>query len=330
MAAASQSPTRVPVATDSLRRWMRSALARWRCTATSPGRFVPCRFHWWIEVTQLVSNVHHDTAESHAMRLLTNKPRWHDPSRRRTAQSGTWTFLLQSGARTGGMPRRKRRARAPHERRLSVWQGLYSWHGPDIVPRAAALRTGTVRLPPTPRHACACPADHKEPSVSVVPFLPHCGDRPAAASAGSSSRREHRNSLSTSERRIDVLLPNLRQSTLVRPQYECACPTCSAWRSDSLTGLTCGCHNGASVFLTGASRTGRHRKCQARRQVRHAGSTSAGTRDGPCPYATASSQTPRAADPTTDRSRRMCMRWSLVCRSCLLLPLPSVCWCCGM
>ncbi|ESS61243.1 mucin TcMUC [Trypanosoma cruzi Dm28c] len=25
----------------------------------------------------------------------------------------------------------------------------------------------------------------------------------------------------------------------------------------------------------------------------------------------------------------MCMRWSLVCRSFLLLPLPSVCWCCG-
>ncbi|ESS61629.1 mucin TcMUC [Trypanosoma cruzi Dm28c] len=23
------------------------------------------------------------------------------------------------------------------------------------------------------------------------------------------------------------------------------------------------------------------------------------------------------------------MRWSLVRRSCLLLPLPSVCWCCG-
>ncbi|PWU90304.1 putative mucin TcMUCII [Trypanosoma cruzi] len=34
----------------------------------------------------------------------------------------------------------------------------------------------------------------------------------------------------------------------------------------------------------------------------------------------------RGAD-TTDRSRRMCMRWSLVCRSCLLLPLPSVCVC---
>ncbi|ESS63005.1 hypothetical protein TCDM_09271 [Trypanosoma cruzi Dm28c] len=36
----------------------------------------------------------------------------------------------------------------------------------------------------------------------------------------------------------------------------------------------------------------------------------------------------RGAD-TTDRSRGMCMRWSLVCRSCLLLPLPSVCCCCG-
>ncbi|EKF29353.1 mucin-associated surface protein (MASP), putative, partial [Trypanosoma cruzi marinkellei] len=36
----------------------------------------------------------------------------------------------------------------------------------------------------------------------------------------------------------------------------------------------------------------------------------------------------RGAD-TTDRSRRMCMRCSLVCRSCLLLPPTSVCWCCG-
>ncbi|EKF29189.1 hypothetical protein MOQ_007039, partial [Trypanosoma cruzi marinkellei] len=37
----------------------------------------------------------------------------------------------------------------------------------------------------------------------------------------------------------------------------------------------------------------------------------------------------RGAD-TTDRSRRVYMRWSLVCRSCLLLPPPSVCWCCGV
>ncbi|ESS61492.1 hypothetical protein TCDM_10913 [Trypanosoma cruzi Dm28c] len=206
-------------------------------------------------------------------------------------------------------------------------------------------------------------------------------------------------------------------------------------------GLPCGCHNGATVFLTGASRAGRHRSCQACQQATHAGSTNAGTRDGPGSSATATSRTPRAADPrrttgdsasstagmpsslgiwtatvcdcpsphdgilatfvrtalalltrycssiqtkqdnkllcdeywhhfpwtnnphgvrgspfycyfafvllcalhlllcvcvpsvrgadTTDRSRGMCMRWSLVCRSCLLLPLPSVCWCCG-
>ncbi|EKG07944.1 hypothetical protein TCSYLVIO_000920, partial [Trypanosoma cruzi] len=108
---------------------------------------------------------------------------------------------------------------------------------PDIVPRVAALRTGTMRFLPTPRHACARPADHKEPSVSVVPSLPDCGDRPAAASAGTSSRCEHRKSLPTSERRIDVLLPNLRQSALVRPQYEGTRPTCSAWRYNSLRGL---------------------------------------------------------------------------------------------
>ncbi|RNC32658.1 hypothetical protein TcCL_Unassigned04711 [Trypanosoma cruzi] len=93
-----------------------------------------------------------------------------------------------------------------------------------------------MRLLPTPRQACTRPADHKEPSVSVAPSLPDCGDRPASASAGTSSRSEHRDSLSTSERRIDVLLPNLRQSALVRPQYEGTCRTCSAWRYNSLRG----------------------------------------------------------------------------------------------
>ncbi|RNC57540.1 hypothetical protein TcCL_ESM04847 [Trypanosoma cruzi] len=62
-------------------------------------------------------------------------------------------------------------------------------------------------------------------------------------------------------------------------------------------GLPCGCHNGATVFLTGASRAGRHRSCQACRKARHAGSTNAGTRDGPGSSATPSSETPRAADP---------------------------------
>ncbi|ESS55968.1 hypothetical protein TCDM_12529 [Trypanosoma cruzi Dm28c] len=93
-----------------------------------------------------------------------------------------------------------------------------------------------MRHLPTLRQAGTRPADHKEPSVSVVPSLPDCGDRPASASAGTSSRREHRNSLSTSERRIDVLLLKLQQSALVRPQYEGTCRTCSAWRSDILRG----------------------------------------------------------------------------------------------
>ncbi|EAN86281.1 hypothetical protein Tc00.1047053509545.60 [Trypanosoma cruzi] len=55
-----------------------------------------------------------------------------------------------------------------------------------------------------------------------------------SASSGASSRREHRNSLSTSERRIEVHMPNLCQSALFRPQYEGKCPTCSAWRSNGL------------------------------------------------------------------------------------------------
>ncbi|ESS55852.1 hypothetical protein TCDM_12651 [Trypanosoma cruzi Dm28c] len=38
-------------------------------------------------------------------------------------------------------------------------------------------------------------------------------------------------------------------------------------------GLACGCHNGATVFLTGASRAGHHRSCQACQEARHAGST---------------------------------------------------------
>ncbi|EKF99460.1 hypothetical protein TCSYLVIO_009620, partial [Trypanosoma cruzi] len=68
-------------------------------------------------------------------------------------------------------------------------------------------------------------------SVSAVPSLLHQGD--LSASPGASSRREHRNSLPTSERRIEVLLPNLRQSALFRPQCEGTCSTCSARRSNS-------------------------------------------------------------------------------------------------
>ncbi|ESS62825.1 hypothetical protein TCDM_09483 [Trypanosoma cruzi Dm28c] len=91
------------------------------------------------------------------------------------------------------------------------------------------------------------------------PFL-YRGDRPAAASAGTSSRRKLRNFLSTSERRIDILLLNLRQGAPVCPQYYGTCRTCSAWRSGSLTGLTCGCRDYFMVFLAGTSRPGRHRR----------------------------------------------------------------------
>ncbi|ESS61185.1 hypothetical protein TCDM_11240 [Trypanosoma cruzi Dm28c] len=48
------------------RRWNHSASARWRCTKTSVRRFVPCRFHWRIEVTQLAPYFPHGTEVSHA------------------------------------------------------------------------------------------------------------------------------------------------------------------------------------------------------------------------------------------------------------------------
>ncbi|RNC34916.1 hypothetical protein TcCL_Unassigned02242 [Trypanosoma cruzi] len=154
-----------------------------------------------------------------------------------------------------------------------------------------------MRLLPTLRHACTRPADHKAPPVSVVPSLPDCGDRPAAASAGTSSRREHRNSLSTSERRIDVLLPNLRQSAFFCQQYDGTCPTFSAWRSDSLRRPHMRMSQWRRRLPNRRLKRRSSPKIQACQQARHAGSTNAGTRDGPGSYATASSQTPRAADP---------------------------------
>ncbi|RNC33276.1 mucin TcMUCII, partial [Trypanosoma cruzi] len=77
------------------------------------------------------------------------------------------------------------------------------------------------------------------------------------------------------ERRIDVLLPNRLQSAPVCPQRDGTCPTCSAWRYNSLTGLTCGCHNGATVFLAGTSRAGRHR---SRKHASRQGTQEAQTR----------------------------------------------------
>ncbi|ESS56267.1 hypothetical protein TCDM_12486 [Trypanosoma cruzi Dm28c] len=160
-----------------------------------------------------------------------------------------------------------------------------------------------MRHLPTLRQACTHPADHKKPSVSVVPSLPHCGDRPASASAGTSSRREHRNSLSTSERRIDVLLSNLRQSALVRPQYDGTCPTCSVWRYNSLRGPP------MRMPQWRHRPPNRRLKCRSLPKMPSmpAGKTrrkhNAGTRDGPGFSATASSRTPRAADSTAEHGR---------------------------
>ncbi|KAF8291716.1 hypothetical protein TcBrA4_0099580 [Trypanosoma cruzi] len=127
-AAASQSPTRVPVATDSL-----SAMESLRLgllavhddvseeICTVPHSLVR-RGH-----TAGVTFFPRDAAVFHAVRPLTNKPRLHDSSRRTASMSGTWTSSLQWSDGTGRMPRRKRKARPPRDRRLSVWRGLCSW-----------------------------------------------------------------------------------------------------------------------------------------------------------------------------------------------------------
>ncbi|EAN81413.1 hypothetical protein Tc00.1047053507973.20 [Trypanosoma cruzi] len=282
----------------SSRRWRRSSLAHWRCTTTaSPKRFASCRFHWWIEVTRL---------NPHFPMTLRN------PTQRDSERGHRHGTISPAGLRhclARGLPYRRQevimegcpggKGRRVHRVTGACRRGEDSVPGadPDIVPRVAALRTGAMQHLPTLRQACTRPADHKEPSVSVAPSLPHCGDRPASASAGTSSRREHRNSLSTSERWIDVLLPNLRQRALVRPQYEGTCRTCSAWRYNSLRGPPMRMPQWRHRLLSRRLARRLPPKIQACQQARHAGRTNAGTRDGPGSSATAASRTPRAADP---------------------------------
>ncbi|EAN90760.1 hypothetical protein Tc00.1047053508159.70 [Trypanosoma cruzi] len=55
---------------------------------------------------------------------------------------GTWASSPQSGDRTGGISRRKRKTRTPHDRRSSVWRGLSSWR----PPRHRAPSCGTARM----------------------------------------------------------------------------------------------------------------------------------------------------------------------------------------
>ncbi|RNC31735.1 hypothetical protein TcCL_Unassigned05733, partial [Trypanosoma cruzi] len=109
----------------------------------------------------------------------------------------------------------------------------------------------------TLRQACTRPADHKEPSVSVVPSLTAVTGPPLPPPEP---------------------LPDVNTATPCRPAsggLTSSCPTCGrvrlsvhsmrahAGRAQTgviivCEGLPCGCHNGATVFLTGASRAGRH------------------------------------------------------------------------
>ncbi|KAF5215050.1 hypothetical protein ECC02_012288 [Trypanosoma cruzi] len=167
---------------------------------------------------------------------------------------------------------------------------------PDIGPRVAALRTGAMRLLPTLRHARAlqitrnplcrwCP-----PSLTAVTGPPRPPPEPLSDVSTATPCRPASGGLTSSCPtcgRVHLSVNSMRaHARRAQPGVIIVCE-----------GLPCGCHNGATVFLTGASRAGRHRSCQACQQARHAGSTNAGTRDGPGFSATASSQTPRAADP---------------------------------
>ncbi|RNE96033.1 mucin TcMUC, partial [Trypanosoma cruzi] len=118
-------------------------------------------------------------------------------------------------------------------------------------------------------------------------------------------------------------LPDVSTATPFRSasgELTSSCPTCGRVRLSvhimtaharrfrpgviiACEGLPCGCYNGFTVLLTGASRAGRHRSCQSCKQARHAGGTNAGIQYGPGFSSTASSQTPRAADSPTDHGR---------------------------
>ncbi|EKF28906.1 hypothetical protein MOQ_007328 [Trypanosoma cruzi marinkellei] len=113
----------------------------------------------------------------------------------------------------------------------ACWCGKGSVPGVDLAVVASEWQRGA-----TPAHSSTglhAPRGLQATPVLVAPSLPHRDDRPATASAGTFPRSDRRKSLSTSGRRVDVLLPSLQRSALVRPQYDGTCPTCSAWRSDT-------------------------------------------------------------------------------------------------
>ncbi|RNE96968.1 hypothetical protein TcG_12788 [Trypanosoma cruzi] len=177
---------------------------------------------------------------------------------------------------------------------------------PSAVASPCCQRSVRNSLVPSRSQACDAP---RHGGTTFLPSGIGCaavllGPRLCSASAGTSFRRKRRKFLPSSERRIEILLPKLRQSALIHPQYDGTCPTCSAWRYDSLRGPPMRMPQWRHRLL--GKRPG-HRSPQkspsmpvgkARKKKKHTG-----TRDGPGSYATASSQTPRAADSTTDHGK---------------------------
>ncbi|RNC41432.1 hypothetical protein TcCL_NonESM08991 [Trypanosoma cruzi] len=161
-----------------------------------------------------------------------------------------------------------------------------------------------MRLLPTPRQTGTRPADHRQPSVSVLPSLPHTEEAgpprpPPEPPPGVSTAPPRRTTSSGSTS---------------------PCPSCGsvfssvhsmkahARRTNPGTplvaeGLTCGSCDSSTVFPTSASRAGHYRKCQAYQRAKNGQRTSAGSNDSRSPSATPLLQPPSAAEPPTIHGR---------------------------
>ncbi|EAN95972.1 hypothetical protein TcCL_ESM11688 [Trypanosoma cruzi] len=233
-----------------------------------------------------------------------------------------------------------------------------------IMPSAVASPCclWSVRKSLVPSRAQACDAARHGGTTSPPSGIGRAavllGPRLCSASAGTSSRREHRHSLPTNKRLVDVFLPTLRQTGTrpadhkqpfmsvapslphteeagpPRPPPEpppgvstapprrttssgstSPCPSCSsvfssvhnmkahARRTNPGTpifeGLTCGFCDSSTVFLTGASRVGHYRKCQAYQQVKNKKRNSASSNDYHSPSATSLLQPQPTTEPPT-------------------------------
>ncbi|RNF23055.1 hypothetical protein TcG_01663 [Trypanosoma cruzi] len=229
----------------------------------------------------------HDTAVSHAVRPLARKPRLHDPSRRTASMPVTWTSSLQSRGYNGRMPRRKRKARTPHARRSSVWQGLSSWcagrhrasnhvstrkhvatpahsstglHAP--CGSQATLFVGGAALPHTEETGPPRPPPEPPPGVSTAPPRRTTSSRSTSPCPSCCSVFSSVQNMKAHARRTIPGTPIVAE------------------------GLTCGFCDGSTVSPTSASRAGHYRKCQACRRAKNGQRNSATPNDSRSPSAT--------------------------------------------